>query len=113
MTDMNDLAEKKAMLSAIEEQVAAETEKFDDSIAGLRAQCETLRIEYMQALRAEMESVERPPAPSLGSVLAAIEHTDQPVIIRRIRQKAVSYLVGVRRERPPEAVFMERSDPTS
>jgi hypothetical protein len=108
MTDMNDLAEKKANLAALEDEIAAATERFEESIADLRLRCETLRAEYLGALRTEMESAQRPPVPSLGGILAAIEHTPQPVIVRRIRQRAVSYLVGVRRERGPEAGFMER-----
>ena len=94
MTDMNKLAATRAMLSEVEAEIAAATEKFEASIAGLRMQCEMLRTEYMDALRSEMDWIERPQIPNLGGVLAAIEHTHQPVIVRRIRQRAVSYLVG-------------------
>jgi hypothetical protein len=112
MTDMNALAATKAMLSEVEAEIAAATENFEESIAGLRMQCEMLRTEYREALRSEMERIERPQFPNLGGVLAAIEHTHQPVIVRRIRQRAVSYLVGGGREPRPEARFSEGGGPT-
>jgi hypothetical protein len=107
MSDVNKLAATRAKLSEVEAEVAAATEKFEASIAGLRMQCEMLRTEYMDALRSEMDWIERPQIPNLGRVLAAIEHTHQPVIVRRIRQRAVSYLVGAGREPRPEAGFAE------
>ena len=112
MTDMNALAATKATLAEVEAEIAAATEIFEESIAGLRTQCETLRTEYLEVLRSEMERIERPRVPNLGGVLAAIEHTHQPVILRRIRQRAVSYLVGAGREPRPEAGFIERGGPT-
>ena len=112
MTDMNELAATKAMLSDVEAELAAATERFEESVAGLRLQCETLRIEYMDALRSEMERIERPQTLNLGGVLAAIEHTHQPVIVRRIRQRAVSYLIGAGREARPAAGFIEGGEMT-
>ena len=112
MTDMNKLAAARAMLSEVEAEIAAATEKFEASIAGLRMQCETLRAEYMDALQSEMDWIERPQIPNLGRVLAAIEHTQQPLIVRRIRQRAVSYLVGAGREPRPEAGFAEGGEIT-
>ena len=112
MTDMNKLAATRAMLAEVEAEIAAATEKFEASIAGLRMQCETLRTEYMDALRSEMDWIERPQIPNLGGVLAAIEHTHQPVIVRRIRQRAVSYLVGAGREPRPETGFADGGDIT-
>jgi len=102
MTDMNDLAEKKAMLSRVEAEIAAETERFEESIASLRTRCEMLRIEYLEALNEELATVERPPPPELQSLLAAIEKTDQPILVRRLRKRAVTYLVGARPEPHPE-----------
>ena len=110
MTDMQKLAATKALLSQVEAEIAVETEKFEESIAGLRVQCEMLRTEYMDALRSEMERIERPQIPNLGGVLAAIEHTHQPVIVRRIRQRAVSYLVGAGREPRPESGFVDAGE---
>ena len=112
MTDMSKLAATKAMLSEVEAEIAVATEKFEASIAGLRMQCETLRTEYLAALRSEMDWVERPQIPNLGGVLAAIEHTHQPVIVRRIRQRAVSYLVGAGRELRPEDALAEGGEIT-
>ena len=110
--DMNSLAATKAMLSDLEAELAAATEKFEESIAGLRLQCETLRTEYLDALRSEMERIERPQFLNLGGVLAAIEHTDQPVIVRRIRQRAVSYLIGAGRDARREAAFIDGGEIT-
>jgi hypothetical protein len=115
MMNMNDLAEKKATLAQIEAEIAAATERFEESIAALRAQCETLRTEYLAALRTEMERIERPPSPKIGAILRAIEQTPQPIIVRRIRQRAVSYLVGARGERGPESGVQgaRRPDPVN
>jgi hypothetical protein len=100
MLDPNDLAAKKATLEAVEAEIAAEAEQFEDSIAELRTQCERLRIEYMEALRAEMTRVGHPPGPDLGSVLAVIEQAQQPFMVRRLRTLAVRYLVGGREHGP-------------
>ncbi len=102
MTDMNDLAAKKAILSRVEAQIAAETEKFEESMASLRMQREMLRTEYLDALHAEMATVERLQPPELRSLLAAIEQTDQPILVRRLRKRAVTYLVGAQPESHPE-----------
>jgi len=111
MTDMHDLAEKKAMLSRVEAEIAAETEKFEASMASLRTQCEMLRIEYLEALHAEMATVERPPPPELQSLLAAIEQTDQPILVRRLRKRAVTYLVGARPQAHSEPWLVDRGGP--
>lgn len=94
MPEFNDLAAKKAALVAVEAEIATETQKFEDSIDGLRKHCELLRIEYMEALQTEVAAMERAPRADLGSVLAAIEQAEQPMFVRRIRRLAVSYLAG-------------------
>jgi septal ring factor EnvC (AmiA/AmiB activator) len=104
MAEMQDLAAKKKTLAALESEIAAQQQKFEDSIAELREQHEKLRREYADALRAELASIggsvrtadgSRPRAPrgsrarpDAAAILAAIERAQEPISGERIRELA-------------------------
>ena len=88
MAETHDLYARKAMLQAVEAEIAERTSKFEDSIADLRREHERLRREYADALRAELAEVDaaESPHPHLGRILAAIERGQQSIVVERIRE---------------------------
>jgi hypothetical protein len=102
MTEPDELAARKAALAAVEAEIAGRTQEFEDSIADLRQQHLTLRREYADALRSELAKVDVSTAPKahLGRILAAIERTQQPIIVGRMRELAARRVPGnfVRRQ---------------
>src|SRR5205814_1528880 len=106
MVDLQDLAEKKERLAAIEGEIAAAQEMFEASISELRSQHESLRREYADALRQELASVGRvdgsfraaasrqrtargsAPKPDQEAILAALEKAQTPISVERIRELA-------------------------
>jgi len=96
MTEPDDLTARKATLVAIEAELARRTQEFEDSIADLRARHRLLRQAYADALRAELAQMHGVPATRahLGRILSAIERTQQPIIIERMRELAARRVPG-------------------
>src|SRR5579871_6432443 len=93
MIEAEGLEARKGLLDSVGEQVRERVEQFEDSIADLRREHERLRVEYANALRSELERVDPDPAaspPALTRILTALEKTQQPVLVRRMREFAAS-----------------------
>ena len=106
MAAPNDLPARKAMLAAAEAELENRTRRFEDSIAELRDQRRRLRREYADALRAELARLNEPPATRtahLGGILAAIERSQQPITIGRLRTLAGRYLPASDQRNPPRS----------
>jgi hypothetical protein len=58
MAQQADLQQKREMLATIDAEIATRQERFEESIAELRAQREMLRREYTTALRRELDMFE-------------------------------------------------------
>lgn len=93
MIEAEGLEARKALLDSVDAQLRERVEQFEDSIADLRREHERLRVEYANALRGELERIDPDPAPSppaLTRILTALEKTQQPVLVRRMRELAAS-----------------------
>jgi biotin carboxyl carrier protein len=108
MADLQDLAATKARIDAIEAEIAAQQQNFEESIRELRAEHDNLTREYTDGLRAELarlqpsrrgrassdgESAARAPRgsrprPDAGAVLAAIERAQEAISVERMRELA-------------------------
>lgn len=102
MADLKDLAMKKERLAAIDAEIAAAQQTFEESIAALRREREAVRREYESFLRAELASLDgraapspsqraprgSAPKPDAEKILAAIEKAQIPVSVERVRELA-------------------------
>ena len=105
MTTVDDLAAKKARIVALEDEIAAQQRKFEESIGGLRSEHEQLTRDYADALRNELASIgasargrrsstsSRAPRgsrakPDAAAVLSAIERAQDAISVERIRELA-------------------------
>jgi len=88
MVDAEGLDARKALLDSVDAEIQSRVQMFEDSIADLRQEHERLRAQYADALRRELTRLDPDAAPApapLARILAALEKSPQPVIIKRLR----------------------------
>ncbi len=82
-----DLQHTKDELATVEEEIAAEEEKFNTAVAQLRERKKDLEARLADGLRAELSAIEASPFSKTSAVLRSTGKMDEKKIVAAVRKR--------------------------